>query len=72
MNQELESGEGNVKLDEYNFSQIDPEIYTKALDLKESLGKALNGNTLEMAICYTLVNAIENLKKELEELKDKK
>ncbi len=54
-----------MKENEYNFQQMDKEIYQKALDLKDSLTSSLSGATHEMAICYALVNAIENIKKQL-------
>lgn len=46
---------------------IDKEIYDKAFDLRERLNKDFNGYSYDLVICYTLTEAIENLKKEMED-----
>lgn len=46
---------------------IDKEIYDKAFDLRERLNKDFNGYSSALVIYYALTEAIENLKKEMED-----
>lgn len=51
---------------------INKEIYDKAFDLRQRLDKDFIGYTHDFVICYVLTEAIENLKKEMEDFMAKK
>lgn len=47
---------------------INKDIYDKAFDLRERLNRLfISGYNIDLAICYALTEAIENLKKEMED-----
>ena len=51
---------------------INKDIYDKAFDLMQRLDKDFIGYTHDFIVCYVLTEAIENLKKEMEDVMAKK